>query len=323
MNRFCVVAALVGSILDLTGTTVAWSQTYPNKIVKIVVPFPAGGAVDVLARLVGDKMQKAWGQSVIIDNKPGAGTVVGTNLVAKSPPDGYTMGFVVTAHVINPSLVRNLPYDTVQDLAGITQVAAQHIAFAAYPGFEANSIGELVSLAKKNPGRIAYATPGNGSSMHLATELLKATAGIDLLHVPYKGSPQAEQDVMSGRVPVLADVHWLVLPLVNGGKLKLLGLFAPHRPKGYEGIPVVGETVPGVSAVSLIGMVIPGGTPRQIVHRIGNDIGNAIRSRDVSERMVQLGMEPIGSSPEEFDALIRTEITKWQRVVKISGAVLD
>jgi tripartite-type tricarboxylate transporter receptor subunit TctC len=296
------------------------AHAFPTKPVRMIVPFPPGGATDIIGRLVAGKMQQVWGQPVIVENRPGAGTVVGTDLVAKSQPDGHTLGFVVTAHVINPSLRSNMPYDTLKDLASVSHVSIQHLVIAAHPSVEANNIAELIALAKKNPGKLSYATPGSGTAMHLSVELLKAQAGIDLVHVPYKGGAPAQQDVMGGRVPILLDVLYAVQPLINSGKIKVIALLSPQR---VANLPVVAETVPGVSALSIVGLVAAGGTPRELVQRLSADVSKAVKSSDLTERMTQLGMEPVGSTPAEFDALIRSEIEKWARVVKISGAKAD
>jgi tripartite-type tricarboxylate transporter receptor subunit TctC len=299
------------------------AQTFPTHPVRMMVPFPPGGATDIVGRLVAAKMQEVWGQPVVIENKPGAGTVVGTEYVAKSAPDGYTLGFVVTAYVINPSLRSDLPFDTLKDLRGVTQVSVQHLVMAAYPGFPANSVKELIELAKKEPGKIAYATPGSGTAMHLSVELLKTTAGVDLVHVPYKGGTPAQQDVIAGRVPILMDVLYAVQPLIKSGKIKVLALLSPKRAPDSPDFPVVAETVPGVSALSLVGIVAPAATPNELVHRISADIAKAVRESDLTERMKHQGMEPIGSTPEQFDALIKSEIEKWAKVVKASGARVD
>ncbi len=296
------------------------AHAFPTKPVRMIVPFPPGGATDIIGRLVAGKMQEVWGQPVIVENRPGAGTVVGTDLVAKSQPDGHTLGFVVTAHVINPSLRSTMPYDTLKDLASVSHVSIQHLVIAAHPSVEANNIAELIALAKKNPGKLSYATPGSGTAMHLSVELLNAQAGIDLVHVPYKGGAPAQQDVMGGRVPILLDVLYAVQPLINSGKIKVIALLSPQR---VANLPVVAETVPGVSALSIVGLVAAGGTPRELVQRLSADVSKAVKSSDLTERMTQLGMEPVGSTPAEFDTLIRSEIEKWARVVKISGAKAD
>jgi len=301
----------------------AAAQQFPNKAVRLMVPFPPGGATDIIGRLVAAKMQEVWGQPVVVENKPGAGTVVGTDYVAKSAPDGHTLGMVVTAYVINPSLRKNLPYDTLKDLAPVTHVSVQHLVMAAHPSLAANSIAELIALAKRNPGKLAYATPGSGTAMHLSVELLKTTAGIDLVHVPYKGGTPAQQDVVAGHVPILMDVLYAVTPLIKSGKIKVLALLSPRRAPESPEYPAVAETVPGVSALSIVGIVAPGAAPRELVRKISADIARAVKSSDLTERMKQQGMEPVGSTPEQFDALIRSEIEKWAKVVKLSGAKVD
>jgi tripartite-type tricarboxylate transporter receptor subunit TctC len=296
------------------------AQQFPVKPVRLIVPFPPGGATDIVGRLVAAKMQEVWRQTVIVENKPGAGTVVGTDAVAKAAPDGYTLGVVVTAHVINPSLRSSMPYDTLKDLAAVTQVSVQQLVIAAHPAVPANNIAELIELAKRNPGTLSYATPGSGTAMHLSIELLKTSAGIDLVHVPYKGGAPAQQDVIGGRVPILLDVLYAITPLIDAGKIKVIALLGPERTSKY---PVVAETVPGVSALSLVGIVAPSGTPADVIQKISVDTAKAIKSSDLTDRMKQLGMEPVGSTAQEFDALIRAEMEKWARVVKASGAKAD
>ncbi len=299
------------------------AQTFPTRPVRLMVPFPPGGATDIIGRLVAGKMQDVWGQPVLVENRPGAGTVVGTDYVAKSAPDGYTLGTVVTAYVINPSLRADLPYNTLKDLVGVTQVSVQHLVMTAHPSLEANTIPELIALAKRNPGKLAYATPGSGTAMHLSVELLKTTAGIDLVHVPYKGGAPAQQDVVAGHVPILMDVLYAVQPLIKSGRIKVLALLSPQRAPESPEYPVVAEAVPGVSALSIVGIVAPAAMPRELVNRTSADIARAVRSSDLTERMKQQGMEPVGSTPAQFDALIRSEIDKWAKVVKLSGAKVD
>ena len=319
MKKILQCLALAAALAPLA----AAAQTWPTRSVRLMVPFPPGGATDIVGRLVAAKMQEVWGQPVVIENRPGAGTVVGTDYVAKSAADGYTLGTVVTAYVINPSLRSDMPYDTLKDLTGVTQISVQHLVMAANPSFPANTIPELIALAKKEPGKLSYATPGSGTAMHLSVELLKTTAGIDLVHVPYKGGAPAQQDVMAGRVPILMDVLYAVQPLIKSGKIKVLALLSPARAPESPEYPIVAESVPGVSALSLVGVVAPAATPRELVDRISSDIARAVKSSDLTERMKQQGMEPIGSTPEQFDALIRSEIEKWSKVVKASGAKVD
>src|SRR5258708_39608970 len=248
------------------------AQNHPARAVRLMVPFPPGGATDIIGRLVSAKMQDVWGQPVLVENRPGAGTVVGTDYVAKSAPDGYTLGMVVPAYVINPSLRADLPYDTLKDLTGVTQVSVQHLVMVAHPSLEANTIPELIALAKRNPGKLAYATPGSGTAMHLSVELLKTTAGIDLVHVPYKGGAPAQQDVMSGRVPILMDVLYAVQPLIKSGRIKVLALLSPQRDPETPEYPIVAEAVPRGSARSIVGIVAPAATPPELANPTIADI---------------------------------------------------
>ena len=314
---------VLATLLLATPGTLLWAQSFPTKPVRMIVPFPPGGATDISARLVGAKMQEVWGQAVVIESRPGAGTMAGTDAVAKSAPDGYTMGFVVTAHVINPSLRPKMPYDTLKDLSGVTQVSQQQIVMAAYAGFAANNIAELIALAKKGGAKIQYATSGAGTALHLSAELLATTAGIQLEHVPYKGGAQAMQDVITGRVPIDMEIYYAAAPYIKSGKIKVLAMLSEKRTAFAKEYPTVTETVPGVSAVSLIGLVVPSATPRDLVRRISADIARAVKASDLTDRMLSQGMEPVGSTPEEFDAVIRTEIAKWAPVVKASGATAD
>jgi tripartite-type tricarboxylate transporter receptor subunit TctC len=225
--------------------------------------------------------------------------------------------------VINPSLRSNLPFDTLKDFSGVTMLAVSHILISASVDFPANSIPELIVLAKKEPGKITYASPGSGSSMHLAGELLKTTAGIDIVHVPYKGSGPAYPDVIAGRVPLLIDPLFSSMNYVKGGKLKPLAVTNPARAAGAPNIPTVAETLPGFSVQSVFGMVVPSATPQPIVQKLNTDVVKVLKAPDFKARLQEVGLEPVGDTPAEFDAFIRTEIAKWAKVVKASGAKLD
>ena len=291
---------------------------YPARPVRLVVPFGAGGATDIIARLVSQKLSELWNQSVVVDYKPGAGTVVGTDFVSKSPPDGYTLGMVITAHVINPSLRATMPFDTVRDLAGVSLVAISHILLAATPALEANNIRELIALAKKTP--LSYATPGTGTSMHLAGELLKTLAGIDMTHVPYKGGSAAYPDVIAGRVPLLFDPMFASMGHVRAGRMKAIAITSAERAVSNPEIGTVAEAVQGFDVKSISGVVAPAATPREIVRKVSADIGRVLAMADVRSRMAEVGMEPAATTPEAFDAFIRREIERWAPVVRASGA---
>lgn len=307
------------SLAQPAESAVAW----PSKPVKLIVPFAPGGPTDTIARMLAEKLQAVWRQPVLVEYKPGAGTMLGTQFVAKSPPDGYTLGMAISAHMINPSLQPNLPYDTKKDLVGVSQVAQAHFGLFAHPSLPVANVAELIAYGKKNPGKLSFATPGVGTGTHLAGEMLNHMAGLDMVHVPYKGSSPAQQDVIGGRVPLFFDVLFSSMPFVKDQRLKLLALSSPKRAVGNPEIPLIAETVPGFSAMSIIGVIAPAGVPRELLRRIGADIGRAVKSPDLSERMVQLGMEPVGSSPEEYNALIRDEIDKWSVVVKTAGIKID
>ena len=291
---------------------------WPSRPVRLVVPFGAGGATDIIARLISQKLGYLWGQSVVVDYKPGAGTVLGTDFVAKSTPDGYTMGMVITAHVINPSLRASMPFDTLKDLSGVSLVAISHILLAATPSLEANNIRELIALAKKSP--LSYATPGTGTSMHLAGELLKTLAGIDMVHVPYKGGSAAYPDVIAGRVPLLFDPMFASLSHIKAGRMKAIAITSGERAASNPEIGTIAEAVPGFDVKSISGVVVPAATPREIVRKASADIGRVLAMAEVKSRMGEVGMEPAATTPETFDAFIRREIERWAPVVKASGA---
>ena len=301
----------------------AQNDAWPSRPVKLIVPFAAGGPTDTVARLVAERLQARWNQTVLVDYKPGGGTMIGTQFVAKSPPDGYTLGMAISAHMINPSLQPGIPYDTTRDLAGVSHVALAHFGLFAHPSLPVNNVAELIAYAKKNPGKLSYATPGVGTGTHLAGEMLNHMAGIDMVHVPYKGSAPAQQDVIGGRVPLLFDVLFSSMPFVKDGRMKVLALSSPKRAAANPEIPLIAESVPGFSAMSIIGVIAPAGVPRDLLRRINADVVRAVKSPELNERMTSLGMEPVGSSPEEYDALIRTEIDKWAGVVKKAGIKIE
>ena len=294
---------------------------FPSRPVTIIVPNAPGGAVDILARLLEKGLHDTWHQPVLVQYKAGAGTVLGTDFVAKSAPDGYTIGLVITAHMINPSLRKALPYDTLKDMSGVSLLASSPIVLTASSKLPANSVKDLIALAKTKG--LSYASPGSGSSMHLGMELLKSEAGIDVLHTPYKGSGGAYPDVIAGRVDLLVDPLFSSLPYIKSGGLKAIAIMSPRRSAIAPNIPTVAETLPGFTVESVFGAVVPSGTPRELVHKISADMNKVLQSAEVKQRMADIGLTPIGDTPEQFDAYIRSEIPRWAKVVKASGATAD
>jgi tripartite-type tricarboxylate transporter receptor subunit TctC len=316
-----LVSMLVSILAALLGAAnVARAQDFPNHTVTLVVPNAPGGSIDILARLFSKYLQAQWRQSVVVIYKPGAGTAVGTEFVARSAPDGHTIGMVVTSHVINPSLRPNLPFNTVKNLAGVTMTAVSHIVIEATPSLPINTLPELIAYAKTNPGKLTYASPGSGSAMHLAGELLKTKAGIDMVHVPYKGSGPAYPDVFSGRVDLLIDPLYASKPYIDAGRMKALAITSLQRAKTAPDIPTVADTVPGFNVQSINGIVVPKATPRAIVHKLNADLIAVLNLAEMRARLSELGLEVVVDTPEEFDDYIRTEIDKWAEVVRISGA---
>lgn len=315
-----LLAAAACAVLPLAASA---AEPFPNHPVTIIVPNAPGGAVDILARLLEKGLHDTWKQPVLVVYKAGAGTVLGTDFVAKSPADGHTIGLVVTSHVINPSLRKNMPFDTEKDLSGVSLLATSPILISATNKLPADNVKDLIALAKKKPGKLTYASPGSGSSMHLGGELLKSEAGIDILHAPYKGSGGAYPDVIAGRVDLLIDPLFSSLPHIKAGMMKPIAILSAKRSTIAPNIPTVGETIPGFQVESVFGAVVPSGTPRELVHKISADIAKVLASPEVKQRMADIALTPVGSSPEQFDAYIRAEIPKWAKVVKASGATAD
>jgi tripartite-type tricarboxylate transporter receptor subunit TctC len=301
----------------------AAAQTFPVRTVSLVVPNPPGGAIDIQARIYAQKLQELWGHPVIVDYKPGAGTLLGMEHVARSAPDGHTLGMVVTPLVILPALRDKMPYDTLKDLAPVTMTGTSSIMIAASPTLRADNLAELIALAKKQPGKLTYASPGLGSSMHLAGELLKMEAGIDLLHVPFKGGAQAYPELMAGRIDLQLDPTFGIYRHVKGGKMKALAVTSPRRDASAPEVPAVAETIPGFNVLSINGVVASGGTPRELVRRINADLRKVLREADTAKRLEELGIEAVGNSPEEFGAFIRSEIERWTRVAKAANVKME
>lgn len=300
------------------------AQPFPSKPVKLIVPSTPGDSADLVARVISAKLAERWGQAVSVENRPGAGGVVGTESVANSPADGYTviMGNA-GSHAINQALYPRLPYDVLRAFVPITLLAATPNVFVINPAVPAKSVAEFIALAKKEPGKFSYASAGNGSSAHLNAEMLKAFAGIELLHIPYKGAGPAIADVMAGHAQLMIGNLPQFLPHIKSGKLRALAVTSTTRFAATPDLPPMAESVPGYEARSWFGLFAPAATPKEVVAKWHADAVAVLAIPEISKRIVELGFDVVGNSPEAFGALVREDIAKWQRVVKLSGAKVD
>jgi len=317
--------ALAAGVSLAAFSTLAAAQAWPSKPIKYVVPFAAGGTTDILARTISEKLSVALGQPVVVENKPGAGGGVGAAEVAKAAPDGYTiMGGTISTHAINASLYKNLPYDPVKDFAAVTLIARVPNMLVINNDIPAKNVAELIQLMKANPGKWSFASSGNGTSQHLSGELFKGMAGVEMQHIPYKGSPPALTDVMGGQVNMTFDNITTAWTLAKSGKLRALAVTTAKRSPVAPDVPTLAESgLPGYEVGSWQGVFAPAGTPPDIVKRLNAEIVKIINSPDVQKKLLELGAEPVGNSSEEFSALVKTEVVKWGDVVKKSGAKVD
>ena len=326
-HRIASLTAIVA--LALCGWTASafaqsGSASFPDKPIKIVVTFTTGGAPDILARLIGERLTAAWGQPVIVDNKPGAGGNLGADFVAKAPPDGYTIVVgTVGTHSINGALYSKMPYDMVKDFAPITLLATTPNMLVVNNDVPAKNLKDFIALGKKD-GKMTFASSGSGTSIHVAGELFKTMTGIDMVHVPYKGRATAIPDVLGGRVTMMFDNMPSSLSLVREGKLRALGVTSSTRSPAAPDIPTIAESgLPGFDAVSWFALFAPANTPKPIIEKLQAEVRKILKTPDISKRLADNGLEPVGGSPDELAAYQKSEITKWAKVVKDSGAKVD
>lgn len=301
------------------GFGAAQAQQYPDKPIRMLVSSPAGSGADIVARLTGQKMSENFGQQFVIDNRGGAGGSIATDLTAKSNPDGYTILMVTAGHTINPSVFKKLPYDPVKDLAPITLLSSTPYLFVAHPSVPAKSVAELITLAKANPRQLNYAAGGIAVGSHLAGELFKMRAGVDLVNIPYKGAPQATNDVVAGQVQLAFITMPTALPLVKAGKLRALGVTSAKRVAATPEFPAIAETVPNFDVRTWQGLLAPAGTPPAIIAKLHAAAVRAIKAADVVEALKAQGYESVGNTPREFERLIKDEMATWKDVVKAAG----
>jgi len=294
---------------------------YPAKQIRVIVPFPAGGPTDAIARAIGQKLSETWGQPVIVDNRPGAGGNIGTELAAKSPADGYTLFIGTVANAINQSLFAKLPFDFVRDFAPVTQNYVTGLILAVHPSLPAHSVKELIAIAKAHPGQLSYSSSGVGGTPHLAGELFNSMAGVKMVHVPYKGSAPAMADLLGGHIQLTFDNMLTVLPQVKAGKLRGLAVTMTTRSPLAPELPTVAEAgLKGFEVKSWNGVVVPTGTPKEIIARLNGEIVRILRQPDLREKFLVQGVELVPTTPEEFGAFIKQDIAKWAKVIQLSGA---
>lgn len=294
------------------------ADNYPTRPIRLIVPYGAGGNADILGRLVGGRIAEVLAQPVIIDNRPGASGLLGSEMVARAAPDGYTLLWVANGHATNPVYLKKMPFDTEKDLASISLTSSTPMLLVVSNSLPADNMKTLIALAKTRPGQINYATSSNGSPNHLAGELLNLMAGISLTHVAYKSTPQATTDVIGHVHSAMASIT-SVLPHVRAGKLKALGTTGAQRSTLAPDVPAIAETVPGYQTIIWNGLIAPGATPRAVISRLNQVVVQQLKLPEMRERYTALGAEALSSTPEAFDAFIRTEMAKWEKVLKASG----
>jgi tripartite-type tricarboxylate transporter receptor subunit TctC len=308
-------------VMLIAFSTANAADIYPTKPVRVVVPFAPGGINDVLARILSQKLTENLGATIVIDNRGGAGGTLGSNIVAHAAPDGYTLLFSSSSTIaVSPSMYSNLPYDPVQDFSAIAQVASVGSVLVVHPTIPANTVKELIAYAKANPGKLNYGSAGAGASQHLASELFKTMAGINMVHVPYKGGGPAMADLLAGQISLMIELLPTALPQIKGGKIRALAVSIPKRSPVLPDLPTIAETLPGYDLTIWTGMLAPGGTPKEIVQRLSVAVLAVLKSPDMRERLASQGAEPVGDTPAEFSAYIKKEIARWAVVVKASGA---
>jgi tripartite-type tricarboxylate transporter receptor subunit TctC len=321
VGRQCAVPAMLFALLAALSS---YAQTYPARPIRMIVPFSPGGATDVPARILGQRMSEALAQQVIVDNRPGAGSVLGADAVAKANPDGYTLLLTATTHVISASLYKKLPYDAIRDFAAIMQIGSGPNVLTVHPSLPAKSVLELVALARSRPGKIDYASSGNGSAQHLFGALFMSQAKITLMHIPYKGSAPAMTDLMSGQVSVGFPGIALALPHTKAGRLRSLAVTSAARSKAMADVPTIDEAgVKGYAATLWLGLLAPKGTPPEIINRLYEEIARLLRQPDVESIYLATGTDVTITTPEQFGQFIKAEYEKWAKVIKTVDAQVN
>ncbi|MBP8148936.1 MAG: tripartite tricarboxylate transporter substrate binding protein [Limnohabitans sp.] len=301
----------------------AHAQSYPNRPVKIVVPFAAGGPADNYARFMAQRLGEELKQSFVIDNKPGAGSIIGTDLVAQAPADGYTLLMMSNTHTVNESLIPSKPFGLMKDFVGIAPVNYSNLLLVVHPSVPVKTVGELVALAKSKPGKLNYASSGNGTPYHMAGELFKYMAGVDMTHVPYKGSSGARTDIVGGQVDVMFDAETTMAAMSRDGKVRALAGTGLARSANLQDLPTVAEAVPKFEATIWLGLMAPKGTPADVVNKLNAEVRKIVNNPDVKAAWAKQGAVPMSMNVAEFDQYLNADIAKWANIVKVSGAKPD
>jgi tripartite-type tricarboxylate transporter receptor subunit TctC len=318
-----MVRAVLGSILVCFGFS-AWGQAYPSRAVRIVVPFAVGGPADIYGRFIGAKLSETLGQPFVIENRPGGGAVVGTDAVAKSSPDGYTLLVMSNTHTVNETLIPKKPYDLMRDLAPVSGINYSDLLLVVHPSVPVSNLREFIALAKARPGELNYASSGPGTPYHMAGELFKAMAGVDIVHVPHKGSDQARAAILGNQVQMMFDAITTMAAQGRAGRVKVLASSGKTRSAITLDVPTVGEAgVAGYEAVIWLGVMAPAGTPRPVLERLSSEIVKLVNAPEVKENWTRQGAVPMGMTPEQFDRFMREDITKWSKLVRDTGMKVD
>jgi tripartite-type tricarboxylate transporter receptor subunit TctC len=329
MRHFTIAAIALLATSSITATTIAaaagtkGTEVYPQRAVRMIVPYPPGGAGDIVGRLLAAKLTETFGQQVVIDNRGGGGQVIATQLAATAPADGHTLFLASATHSVNPALRKNLPYDTLKDFVPITLIAQSPLVFVAHPSAGVSTIKDLIAAARARPGRINYASSGPGTGGHMSVELLKSMTGIDIVHVPYKGAGPALVDLVAGQVQMMCTSPLPSMPHVKAGKLRALAMTGPKRASFAPDVPAVAETLPGYQTTLWYALLAPNGTPQGVVRRVYDDTLKILRAKDFTQQLESQGAEPVGNSPQELQSFINAEIAQWTKLVKQAKITAD
>jgi tripartite-type tricarboxylate transporter receptor subunit TctC len=316
-SRRTLLKGLAGLGIAASGCGEAFAETYPNRVIRIIVPTSPGGGNDTIARVIGQQLQNTWNQSIIIDNRPGADGTIGAAVVSKSPPDGYTLMLCTSAVLtINPPLYPSLPYDPIKDFTPVTVASSAPFLLVVHPSLPVNSVAELIAYAKANPNKINFSSSGVGSVTHLAGAMFNKMAGIEMVHIPYKGSAPAMTDLLSGRVPLRITVAGGVLPFLKTGELKALAVTSPDKYSLMPELPTIAETVPGYSASIWYGLVGPAGMPDDIANTLQSEIAKQLKSPEVKAKLDADGSQGVGNTPKEFAQMMKSETAQWTTIIR-------